>query len=108
MLFDMHVGTRDLVQVGRDGGPTEHKDAFMRAFDACRANGRNVLVVNDGGSLQYKFRGCAEREPVLCIGVPLHDTVFYISELGRVAMTGSGAAALVTRGGFVPGPLAAA
>ena len=94
---------RAVVEVSRgDGDVRGHKAAFMKVFNFCKTKGQNVLVINHGGFLPYTFRDKREPEPVVVIGVPAYDTVFYISMLGRVAATGSGAATLMQQTGFMP------
>mmetsp|Transcript_10521 Transcript_10521/g.27920 ORF Transcript_10521/g.27920 Transcript_10521/m.27920 type:complete len:124 (-) Transcript_10521:1788-2159(-) len=75
-----------------DGDPQR---AFMKVFNECKVKRHPVLVTNGRGWLGgYTFRGQTTSEPVELIGVPSHDTIFYISMQGRVATTGTGSAAL--------------
>ena len=75
---------------------TQHWEAFKKVFDeACSNPGPlKVVITHGGGNLCYKFRGETEIEEAEVIGVPSYDTLIYISNAGRVAMTGTGAQAL--------------
>jgi hypothetical protein len=82
-----------------DGDPQR---AFMKVFNEFKVKRHpvlkrhpRVLITNGRGWLGgYTFRGQTTSEPVELIGVPSHDTIFYISMQGRVATTGTGSAAL--------------
>eukprot|EP00592_Proboscia_alata_P008696 CAMPEP_0194359312 /NCGR_PEP_ID=MMETSP0174-20130528/6567_1 /TAXON_ID=216777 /ORGANISM="Proboscia alata, Strain PI-D3" /LENGTH=165 /DNA_ID=CAMNT_0039130143 /DNA_START=176 /DNA_END=673 /DNA_ORIENTATION=- len=79
-----------------------HCQFFMKVFEESKATGHSVLVANGKGALMYKFRGKDTYEPVEIIGVPLYDTLFYISMQGHVAVTGTGATMLMTRISSIP------
>jgi hypothetical protein len=61
-------------------------DTFFRGFES--------IIWQDGlliTTLVYKFRGDSEPIPARWIGVPGDNLIYYVSEAGRVACTGTGA-----------------
>jgi hypothetical protein len=80
---------------GDGGGPVEHLESIMIAFESMKSQGLPVVVINGRGQLLHKFPGETAVEFAEVIGVPSFDAVIYISDAaGRVDVTGPGAAAL--------------
>ena len=81
--------TRSLAMIDTKRDPSKTQAAFFKAFNKLRDECSNTLVTVTG---VYHFRGATAPERAELIGIPELDTVLYISNAGRVAMTGSGAA----------------